>query len=180
MLRPTSTRLSVATSAAVAPFQWIRSLPLRPSSSIVQSRRSAAGASSSTNVGGIALPDTESAAIIRRFSFPPSRCSVAAVGLTPSRRANSIAADHNSSGIGCLPCRFCRQFSKRVRTSSRLRVSTDLRRLIVIPPCRSNRRKNELPVISADFIQACRKDTLHPLKSPSTVTCLAFGAHTAK
>src|ERR1022692_4843846 len=40
--------------------------------------------------------------------------------------------------------RFCLQFSKRVRTSSRVRASTDLRRFIVIPPRRSNRRKNDI------------------------------------
>ena len=87
---------------------------------------------SSTKVGGIASLETGLAATIRCFSLPPSRCSAIAVGLTPVRRA----------GIGCLPHRFCLQFSKRVRTSSRVRVSTDLRRFIVIPSRRSNRRKN--------------------------------------
>ena len=47
-------RLKPAKSAAVAPFQWIRSLPFRPSSSIVHSDApTACGTIISTNAGGI-------------------------------------------------------------------------------------------------------------------------------
>jgi hypothetical protein len=87
-------RLSAATSAPVAPFQWI---PLRPSRSIMLSRRPALGATNSTHVGG--MPGIEAAGAVRPFSFPPFRCSATAVGLKPSRGAAFVATHHNSSGI---------------------------------------------------------------------------------
>ena len=71
-------RLRPARSAAEAPFNWIRIVPRRPSSSIVHSgTETARGVSSSTNVGAdfpeVAFPP------ISRFSLPPSRWSSAAV-----------------------------------------------------------------------------------------------------
>jgi hypothetical protein len=58
--------------------------------------------------------------------------------------ATWAAADPSSSGMPTLPFRVCLQVSKRVRTSSMLRVSADLRPLIVNPPRRSHRRKNDI------------------------------------
>src|ERR1043165_7700707 len=72
----------------------------------------------------------------------------------PSRRATAIAADHNSSGIRALPFRVSLQSSKRARTSSMPGVSPDLRSVISIPPCRSNRWKND--VTSYDNGISCR------------------------
>src|SRR5579872_4019524 len=72
----------------------------------------------------------------------------------PSRRATAIACDHNSSGIRDLPLRVSLQSSKRARTSPMPGVSPDLRSVISIPPCRSNRWKNE--VNSYDSWISCR------------------------
>src|SRR5574341_218249 len=128
-----SARLSSARSAALAPLQWIRILPWRPSSSMVHSSGPVGrGATSSTKAGGMALSTLTPAATIRRFSLPPSRCSAAAVRLMPSRRATAIAADHSSSGIRAFPCRFCRHCPNRLRTSSTLAI--EALRAILIPP----------------------------------------------
>ena len=61
--------------------------------------------------------------------------------VTPSLRAASIAADHNSSGMAAPFCRLRLHSSKRALTSST--VATCLFR-IVIPPRRSDRLRNEL------------------------------------
>src|SRR5580704_13980354 len=69
---PHNARLSAARSDAEAPFNWIRTVPCRPSSSIVHSGiEMARGVNSSTNAGagfpGFVFPT------ISRFNLPPSR-----------------------------------------------------------------------------------------------------------
>jgi hypothetical protein len=67
-------RLRPAKSAAVAPLQWIRSLPWRPSSfSVYSGSPEHPDDINSTNAVGDAFRATESQAAIRRFSLPPSR-----------------------------------------------------------------------------------------------------------
>jgi hypothetical protein len=63
-----NSRLSVARYEAEAPFNWIRSLHRRPSSSIVHSESDCAcGATNSTNAGGAVRREAAEAAAIRRF-----------------------------------------------------------------------------------------------------------------
>jgi tetratricopeptide (TPR) repeat protein len=65
--------------------------------------------------------DAHAAQSIPTFSntlLAPSSRKATAVRFTPSRRATSTAAAHNSSGMPALPCRVCLHSSKRARSSS--------------------------------------------------------------
>src|SRR5580692_4744233 len=63
-----NSRLSAARYEAEAFFNWIRSLPWRPSSSMVHSGSGCAlGGTSSTNVGGAGFGDTPEVVAMRRF-----------------------------------------------------------------------------------------------------------------
>ena len=119
-----NSRLSAARSETDAFFSWIRSLPRRPSSSMVHSGSDCGrGATSSTNAAGAGFGDAFEAAAIRRFRWFHSTRSSVEVRLTPSFRATSTAAAHNSSGIRPFPLRLLLHASKRALASSSVMVA---------------------------------------------------------
>src|ERR1700691_2859250 len=113
-----SSRLSVARYEAGTFFNWIRSLPRRPSSSIMHSGSDGAcGVISSTNAGSTGFGEASS---MRRFRSSQAPCNSRAVRFSPSFRATATAADQSSAGMRAFPLRFCLHSPKRTLASSRL------------------------------------------------------------
>jgi hypothetical protein len=116
-----SARLRLARSETEAPFNWIRSLPRRPSTSSVHSGTDCVcGATSSTNAGGAGCRGTSPVVAMRRFKSSHATCNSLAVRLIPSFRATSTAANQSSVGIRAFPIRLFLHSSKRPFTSSKL------------------------------------------------------------
>src|SRR5580704_8384317 len=121
----TNSRLSVARYEAEAPFSWIRSFPLHPSTSSVHSGTDCiCGVTNSTKAG---CRGTAPAAGMRRFRSSHATCNSRAVRLIPSSRATSTAADQSSAGIRAFPLRLVLHSSKRTLASSRLTMGALLR-----------------------------------------------------
>src|SRR6202451_2405024 len=126
----TNSRLKVARYEAEAPFSWIRSFPLRPSTSSVHSGTDCiCGATNSTKAG---CRGTAPAAGMRRFRSSHATCNSRAVRLIPSFRATSTAADQSSAGIRAFPVRLVLHSSKRTLASSRLTMGTLLRGMVFL------------------------------------------------
>src|SRR5580692_2880157 len=97
---------------------------------------------------------------MRRFKWFHSTRNSVEVRLTPSFRATSTADAHSSSGIAAFPLRFCLHSSKRAFASSRLTVGVLLRGMaFLLAGCPAADRPYQLSAV--EFMQACRKDTLH-------------------
>ena len=121
-------RLSVARSETEAPFNWIRNLPRRPSTSRAHSGTDCVcGATSSTNAGKPGCRRTSTVASMRRFRSSHATCNSLAVRLIPSFRATSTAADQSSAGIRPFPLRLLLHSPKRPFASSRLITAVSLR-----------------------------------------------------
>jgi hypothetical protein len=121
-------RLSAAKSETEAPFNWIRSLPWRPSTSRVHSGTDCVcGATSSTNAGEAGCRRTSPRVATRRFRSSHATCNSRAVRLIPSFRATSTAADQSSVGIRAFPLRVLLHSSKRPLASSRVIIAVSLR-----------------------------------------------------
>jgi hypothetical protein len=113
-------RLSTARSEATAPFNWIRSLPRRPSTSRMHSGTDrVCGAISSTNAAEPGCSRTSCAVVTRRFRSSHATCNSLAVRLIPSFRATSTAADQSSAGIRAFPLRLLRELSVKLRNADR-------------------------------------------------------------
>jgi hypothetical protein len=127
-------------------------LPPADSNSITQPGAAVPnGAMSSTNSGcRCVLEMPPSAATSRRFNLPASRCSCWAVRFTPSRRATSMAIDHNSSGIGALPERVVLQSSNRDRALSILLAFSDVFGTLCILKCDDSSRGRSLHALSPE------------------------------
>jgi hypothetical protein len=104
---PHSARLNTAKSEVEAPFNWIRNLPWRPSTSRVHLETDCVcGATGSTNAGEPGCPRTSPAVATRRLRSSHATCNSLAVRLIPSFRATSTAADQSSAGIRAFPLRM--------------------------------------------------------------------------